>query len=265
MGPFRGNLGEFHRLLAEERCWIDGENTHPSHAGQRQCSRCRRKWSYRIMQRHWHLAALFCAPSNPEFERGRHRGASSDNFGPGNSFTVSDPARQVVDRVQATVLLNSSSVSPAGAMISPAGYMIDRINKTFKDSRSVGRIYTEFEFLMMLEYFSDDIYDDGRAILEKLLLERGMPTARLEDYNDGVRRLMLQKTAQDEPDLFRKLLDCALLNIWKQPEVGYEGRLKILFRRFFAPRLQRLGVDPGKWDCNGMRGHRSSEPLAGDQ
>ena len=265
MGPFRANLGEFRRRLAEERCWIDGACTHRSHARQRQCPQCRRKWSFGNTQRHWRLAELFCAPSDPEFERGRHRGASPDNFGPGNAFTVSDPARQVIDRVQATVLLNSSSVTPDGKIISPAGYTIHRNNKTLRDSRSVGRIYTEFELLMVLEYFSDDIYDDGRAILQKLLLNRGMQANRLEDYDDGVRRQVLRETAQDEPALVRKLLDAALLDVWKQPEVGYEGRLEILYRRFFVPKLQKLGVDPCRWDGNAMHSHQRSGPSDEEQ
>jgi hypothetical protein len=40
-------LVEYREFLEKQLCWIDGARTHGSHATQRQCSKCRRKWNYR--------------------------------------------------------------------------------------------------------------------------------------------------------------------------------------------------------------------------
>lgn len=53
----------FNRHLAEKLCWIDGAPTHPSSARQRQCGRCRRKWSYDGLAKSWVLAQEYCAGS----------------------------------------------------------------------------------------------------------------------------------------------------------------------------------------------------------
>jgi hypothetical protein len=52
---------EFDQRLARQLCWIDGSPTHASHAGQRQCRHCRRKWSYSTLRKQWELARLYCA------------------------------------------------------------------------------------------------------------------------------------------------------------------------------------------------------------
>ena len=51
----------FNRHLAEKLCWIDGVPTHQSSARQRQCGRCRRKWSYDGLAKKWMLAQEYCA------------------------------------------------------------------------------------------------------------------------------------------------------------------------------------------------------------
>ena len=51
----------FNRHLAEKLCWIDGAPTHRSSARQRQCARCRRKWSYDGLAKKWMLAQEYCA------------------------------------------------------------------------------------------------------------------------------------------------------------------------------------------------------------
>lgn len=50
----------FDRHLAGELCWLDGFPTVASHAGQRQCPHCRRKWSFAAMRRRWLVAQEFC-------------------------------------------------------------------------------------------------------------------------------------------------------------------------------------------------------------
>ena len=46
------NLGSYRRYLEDRRCWVDGTPTHASSGQQRQCPKCRRKWSYdqRLLQ-----------------------------------------------------------------------------------------------------------------------------------------------------------------------------------------------------------------------
>lgn len=51
---------DFDQHLARQLCWIDGSPTHASHAGQRQCRHCRRKWSYSTLRKQWELARLYC-------------------------------------------------------------------------------------------------------------------------------------------------------------------------------------------------------------
>lgn len=55
---------EFDRFLRFRLCWTDGTPTSSSHAGQRQCSQCRRKWSYEVLSRRWVLAGEFCKGSS---------------------------------------------------------------------------------------------------------------------------------------------------------------------------------------------------------
>jgi hypothetical protein len=40
------SLHVYRTYLEERRCWIDGEPTHASSGSQRQCPKCRTKWSY---------------------------------------------------------------------------------------------------------------------------------------------------------------------------------------------------------------------------
>ncbi len=51
----------FNRHLAKKLCWVDGVPTHRSSARQRQCPRCRRKWSYDGLAKMWMLAQEYCA------------------------------------------------------------------------------------------------------------------------------------------------------------------------------------------------------------
>ncbi|MBU3664899.1 MAG: hypothetical protein FGM15_03350 [Chthoniobacterales bacterium] len=55
------NASAFNRHLTRKLCWIDGSPTHVSSAKQRQCTRCRRKWSYDGLIKQWLLAQEFCA------------------------------------------------------------------------------------------------------------------------------------------------------------------------------------------------------------
>jgi hypothetical protein len=57
------NAAEFDRFLRLQLCWLDGVPTEQSHAGQRQCPHCRRKWSYANLSRRWLVAQEFCQGS----------------------------------------------------------------------------------------------------------------------------------------------------------------------------------------------------------
>jgi hypothetical protein len=57
-------ISSFNRHLTKQLCWIDGSPTHFSSARQRQCARCRRKWSYEGLSKRWFLAQAFCAGRN---------------------------------------------------------------------------------------------------------------------------------------------------------------------------------------------------------
>lgn len=58
------NAADFDRHLRLELCWLDGVPTTASHAGQRQCPHCRRKWSYAALRSRWLIAQEFCKGSN---------------------------------------------------------------------------------------------------------------------------------------------------------------------------------------------------------
>jgi len=57
------NAATFDRHLRLGLCWLDGVPTVASHAGQRQCPHCRRKWSYAVLRRRWAIAKEFCKGS----------------------------------------------------------------------------------------------------------------------------------------------------------------------------------------------------------
>ena len=50
----------YHFYLKSKLCWVDGEPTHASSGQQRQCTRCRRKWSYYQMRQQWKCLLSFC-------------------------------------------------------------------------------------------------------------------------------------------------------------------------------------------------------------
>jgi hypothetical protein len=51
---------EYERHLEGGLCWHCHVATHKSHARQRQCPACRRKWSYHHRQLEWRLLKAFC-------------------------------------------------------------------------------------------------------------------------------------------------------------------------------------------------------------
>lgn len=55
------NAAAFNRHLTRKLCWIDSTATHASSARQRQCPRCRRKWSYDGLAKAWIVAQEYCA------------------------------------------------------------------------------------------------------------------------------------------------------------------------------------------------------------
>jgi hypothetical protein len=55
---------EYATHLEGQLCWHCHCPTHASHARQRQCPRCRQKWSYDRQRLQWRLAELFCQGVN---------------------------------------------------------------------------------------------------------------------------------------------------------------------------------------------------------
>lgn len=58
-------LKDYQRHLVEELCWVCHRRTGPSSGRQKQCQRCRRKWSYRQRQVRWNLLRLFATAITP--------------------------------------------------------------------------------------------------------------------------------------------------------------------------------------------------------
>src|SRR5438874_2688600 len=54
------DMAEYERRLLNHLCWACGGPTHKSHAAQRQCRVCRRKWSYARRVIEWRLLMGFC-------------------------------------------------------------------------------------------------------------------------------------------------------------------------------------------------------------
>ncbi len=59
------NLGDYERHLTEQLCWLCHVPTSRSSAQQRQCPRCRRKWSFHQRQLRWSLLRLFATAITP--------------------------------------------------------------------------------------------------------------------------------------------------------------------------------------------------------
>ena len=57
-------LEEFERRLNQRLCWFCGGATCASHRLQRQCSTCRKKWSYSRLERRWRLAQLYSSQTD---------------------------------------------------------------------------------------------------------------------------------------------------------------------------------------------------------
>jgi hypothetical protein len=55
---------EYRSHLEGQLCWHCHCPTHASHARQRQCPQCRKKWSYDRRRLEWLLAELFCQGLN---------------------------------------------------------------------------------------------------------------------------------------------------------------------------------------------------------
>lgn len=54
----------FDRYVTRQLCWLDGSPTHVSSARQRQCPRCRRKWSHEGLAKRWLVAQEYCTGHN---------------------------------------------------------------------------------------------------------------------------------------------------------------------------------------------------------
>lgn len=58
-------LRDYERHLTDQLCWLCHLPTSRSSAQQRQCPRCRRKWSFRQRQLRWDLLRLFATAITP--------------------------------------------------------------------------------------------------------------------------------------------------------------------------------------------------------
>jgi hypothetical protein len=54
------SIESYRRYLQEQLCWIDGEQTHSSSDSQRQCPKCRVKWSYTQASLEFAIFERFC-------------------------------------------------------------------------------------------------------------------------------------------------------------------------------------------------------------
>ena len=54
------SLANYRRYLKDRRCWVDGTPTHASSEQQRQCPKCRLKWSFDNLTREMQLLEEFC-------------------------------------------------------------------------------------------------------------------------------------------------------------------------------------------------------------
>ena len=55
---------DYERHLEGQLCWDCGVETTRSHARQRQCPKCRKKWSYLRLQQEWLVLKEFCDGQN---------------------------------------------------------------------------------------------------------------------------------------------------------------------------------------------------------
>ena len=57
-------LRDYERHVEGQLCWDCGVETKRSHARQRQCPKCRKKWSYLRLQQEWLVLKAFCDGQN---------------------------------------------------------------------------------------------------------------------------------------------------------------------------------------------------------
>jgi len=69
--PLWSDFTGYRRYLEGQLCWVDGTPTHLSCAPQRQCPKCRVKWSYIHKQARFKALMEFCSGSNASKISGR--------------------------------------------------------------------------------------------------------------------------------------------------------------------------------------------------
>lgn len=84
-------LEVYRDFLVTQKCWVDGVLTHKFHRKQRQCPRCRRKWS--CHNRLNRLDLIFA------FSEGKTASAAAEVVGCSRN-TAQVTFREMVDRVQ---------------------------------------------------------------------------------------------------------------------------------------------------------------------
>lgn len=94
------SLGNYRRYLEDRRCWVDGTPTHGSSGQQRQCPKCRRKWSYEQRLLQVTLLEQYCQGINASW--------AAKNIGCAKNTARShyDDFRIVMEKVMKSMLAN---------------------------------------------------------------------------------------------------------------------------------------------------------------
>lgn len=94
------SLGNYRRYLEDRRCWADGTPTHASSGQQRQCPKCRRKWSYEHRLLQVTLLEQYCQGINAS------RAAKNIGCAKNTARSHYDGFRIVMERVMKSMLAN---------------------------------------------------------------------------------------------------------------------------------------------------------------
>ena len=94
------SLGNYRRYLEDRRCWVDGTPTHGSSGQQRQCPKCRRKWSYEQRLLQVTLLEQYCQGINAS------RAAKNIGCAKNTARSHYDDFRIVMEKVMKSMLAN---------------------------------------------------------------------------------------------------------------------------------------------------------------
>jgi hypothetical protein len=181
------------------------------------------------------LAQLFCAPSGKDSEYVRYLAEDAGTSGSGVEFRVPNPAKESINRIHAAVLLREGD--------RVAGRKIARTRKRVINAASVGRVYTEFEEQMTVHYILNRL-PGGQRARERLLKNAGIEVTPSSIRNETAVLAALRRIAAKDRAAHREIVEHALQCVWEDDVAGggYRGRLTVLYRRCFIPRLTKFGI-----------------------